>query len=409
MKLIHTSDWHIGRSLYGRKRYEEVEAFLMWLADYITREKIEVLLVAGDVFDNTAPSNRAQELYYQFLCRMAASPCRHVVITAGNHDSPSFLNAPKDLLHFLNIHVVGSINDSASDEVLVLTNDKAEPEIIVCAVPYLRDRDIRRAEAGESVEDKERKLVEGIGDHYRQVVAQAEHIRTELGKSLPIIAMGHLFTAGGQTVEGDGVRDLYVGSLAHVGIKIFPTSIDYLALGHLHLAQKVGGADHRRYSGSPIAMGFGEAGHEKSIYMVDVSGGQPVVTGIPVPCFQALEIIQGDWAAISERLEELKSGEESIWLEVIYDGDEIISDLRQRLDAIITGTKMEVLRAKNKRVVEKVMSRMESEEILDDLDVNEVFQRCLDAHQVSRAQINELFTTYNEAVKSLYEEDQQVE
>lgn len=409
MKLIHTSDWHIGRSLYGRKRYEEIEAFLNWLADYIIREEVEVLLVAGDIFDNTAPSNKAQEIYYQFLCRIAVSPCRDVVIIAGNHDSPSFLSAPRELLRFLNIHVIGSINDSIDDEVLVLTNNKTEPEIIICAVPYLRDRDIRRAEAGESIEDKERKLVEGIGEHYQRVVAQAECIRAETGKSLPIIAMGHLFTAGGQTVEGDGVRDLYVGSLAHIGVKMFPTNIDYLALGHLHLAQRVGGADHRRYSGSPIAMGFGEAGHEKSVYLVDVSGGQPVVTAIPVPCFQALEIIQGDWPTISGRLEVLKSADTSIWLEVVYDSDEIIGDLRQRLDEIITGSKVEVLRAKNKRVVEKVMSRMESEEILDDLDVNEVFQRCLDAHQVSPAQIDELFATYNEAVKSLYEEDQQAE
>ncbi|MDZ4186401.1 MAG: exonuclease subunit SbcD, partial [Desulfuromonadales bacterium] len=91
MKLLHTSDWHIGRALYGRKRYDEYQAFLNWLAALIESEDIDVLLVAGDVFDNSTPSNRAQELYYRFLCRVAATPSRHVVITAGNHDSPSFL------------------------------------------------------------------------------------------------------------------------------------------------------------------------------------------------------------------------------------------------------------------------------------------------------------------------------
>ena len=95
MKLLHTSDWHIGRTLYGRKRYAEFEAFLNWLADLIEREDIDVLLVSGDVFDNSTPSNYAQELYYGFLCRVAASSNRHVVVTAGNHDSPSFLNAPE--------------------------------------------------------------------------------------------------------------------------------------------------------------------------------------------------------------------------------------------------------------------------------------------------------------------------
>lgn len=409
MKFIHTSDWHIGRSLYGRKRYEEYEAFLNWLADYITCEKIEALLVAGDIFDNTAPSNRAQEIYYQFLCRIAASPCRDVVITAGNHDSPSFLSAPRELLRFLNIHVVGSLGAIAGDEVLVLSNEEAEPEMIVCAVPYLRDRDIRRAEAGESMEDKERKLVEGIGEHYRQVLAEAERIRTELGKPLPIVAMGHLFTAGGQTLDGDGVRNLYVGSLAHIGAKMFPAAIDYLALGHLHQPQKVGGAEHRRYSGSPLVMGFGEAGRSKSVYLVELGNGQPVVTAIPVPCFQVLKVVQGDWTAISGHLEKLKSWDKSIWLEIIYDGDEVIGDLRRRLEAIIAGSKLEVLRAKNKRAVDKIMHCAESEETLGDLNVNEVFQRCLDAHQVPPAQVDELFTTYNEALKSLYEGEQRAE
>ncbi len=112
MKLLHTSDWHIGRSLYGRKRYEEFEAFLNWLTALIESEDIDVLLVAGDVFDNSTPSNHAQELYYRFLCRVAAAPNRHVVVTAGNHDSPTFLNAPRELLKFLNIHVIGCVSES---------------------------------------------------------------------------------------------------------------------------------------------------------------------------------------------------------------------------------------------------------------------------------------------------------
>jgi len=109
MKILHTSDWHLGRSLYGRKRYDEFSSFLDWLAQAIEDEKVDALLVAGDVFDTSTPSNRAQELYYRFLCRVAASCCRHVVVVAGNHDSPSFLNAPKELLRALNVYVVGSM------------------------------------------------------------------------------------------------------------------------------------------------------------------------------------------------------------------------------------------------------------------------------------------------------------
>ncbi|HQP27484.1 MAG TPA: exonuclease subunit SbcD, partial [Candidatus Syntrophosphaera sp.] len=174
MKILHTSDWHIGRTLCGRKRYEEFEAFLFWLEETLHQEQVDTLLVAGDVFDTGAPSNRAQELYYRFLSRVATSSCRHVVVIAGNHDSPSFLNAPRELLKALHVHVIGGISDNRDDEVLVLSKEAGSPELIVCAVPYLRDRDIRVAEAGENIEDKERKLIEGIRSHYAEVAALAE-------------------------------------------------------------------------------------------------------------------------------------------------------------------------------------------------------------------------------------------
>ncbi len=228
MKILHTSDWHLGKTLYGKKRYEEFEAFLNWLAETIQKFQINVLLVAGDVFDTSAPSNRAQALYYRFLCKVASSVCRHVVIIAGNHDSPSFLSAPKELLKALDIHVVGSACENPADEVIILTNQEGSPELIVCAVPYLRDKDIRLAEAGESIEDKERRLVEGIRDHYADAVASAEQKRIALGVQIPIIAMGHLFTAGGKTVDGDGVRELYIGSLAHLTAKYFPKILTIL-------------------------------------------------------------------------------------------------------------------------------------------------------------------------------------
>jgi exonuclease SbcD len=238
VKLLHTSDWHLGRSLYGRKRYEEFEAFLEWLEGQIQQNAIDVLLVAGDVFDTSAPSNRAQTLYYRFLCRVSASSCRHVVIVAGNHDSPSFLDAPRELLRALDVHVIGTAAADPKEEVLVLTNEGGVPELIVCAVPYLRDRDVRVAEAGESFEDKDQKLLDGIGNHYAAVAAVAEKKREECGLDIPIVGMGHLFTAGGKTVDGDGVRELYVGSLAHVTAGIFPECFDYLALGH-HTLQRI--------------------------------------------------------------------------------------------------------------------------------------------------------------------------
>ena len=280
MKILHTSDWHLGRSLYGKKRYPEFSAFLDWLAQTIDESNVDILLVAGDVFDTSTPSNQAQALYYRFLCRIAASRCSHVVVIAGNHDSPSFLNAPQALLRTLHVHVVGAMTESLADEVLVLqTSSQAVPgnvdTAIVCAVPYLRDKDLRTVVPGETIDDKNRKLVAGLQRHYAEVVALAESKRADLYAAadaaapfMPIIAMGHLFTAGGQTIDGDGVRELYVGSLTHVGADIFPAAIDYLALGHLHVPQQVGGLAHLRYCGSPIPMGFGEANQSKQIVLV---------------------------------------------------------------------------------------------------------------------------------------------
>lgn len=409
MRVLHTSDWHIGRTLYGRKRYEEFEAFLTWLAETIQQNEIDALLVAGDVFDTSSPSNRAQELYYRFLCRVAASSCRHVVVVAGNHDSPSFLNAPKELLKALDVYVVGSSTESPDDEVLVLRNDKNTPELIVCAVPYLRDRDIRVAEVGESVEDKERKLIEGIRTHYATVAALAEQKREELGADIPIVGTGHLFTAGGQTVDGDGVRELYVGSLAHVTAGIFPACFNYLALGHLHVPQKVNGSETIRYSGSPLPMGFGEAKQQKSVCQIDFHSTAASVQLINVPVFQKLERVKGDWDGISNRILELSATNSRGWLEVIYDGTEVIGDLRERLEVVISGTQMEILRIKNNRIIERVLGQIHEEETLDDLNVNDVFERCLVVHDVSEEQRSELLRAYQETVSSLYEDDVQAE
>lgn len=409
MRLLHTSDWHIGGTLYGRKRYEEFEAFLDWLVGTVRQKEIDVVVVAGDIFDTSTPSNRAQELYYRFLCRVAASSCRHVVVVAGNHDSPSFLNAPRALLKALDVHVIGSCMDSLEEEVLVLRDGQGAPELVVCAVPYLRDRDLRVVEAGESVEDKDRKLIEGLMSHYATVATLAAGKRERLGAAIPIVATGHLFTAGGQTVDGDGVRELYVGSLAHVTAGIFPECFDYVALGHLHVPQKVNGSETIRYSGSPLPMGFGEAKQQKSVCLVELQSGPASVELIDVPVFQKLERVQGDWHGISSRIRELSAPDSRDWLEVTYEGDEVIGDLRERLESVISGTRMEILRIRNKRIIERVLDRLHDEETLDDLNVNDVFERCLAIHEVSDDQRPELLRAYQETVSFLHEDDVQAE
>jgi exonuclease SbcD len=412
MKVLHTSDWHLGRSLYGQKRYAEFGQFLDWLSDTIKAEQIDILLVAGDIFDTSAPSNRAQSLYYQFLCRVAASPCRHIIVIAGNHDSPTFLDAPKALLRSLDVHVIGAAAENIDDEILLLKDAEGCAELLVCAVPYLRDRDIRQVQAGESLADKDHNLLEGIRNHYQHVAERAESQRKILGLDIPIIAMGHLFTAGGQTIDGDGVRELYVGSLAHVGVNIFPPCIDYVALGHLHVPQKIGGAEHMRYSGSPLPMGFGEATQQKSVCLVSFSKAdttQPAVELLDVPVFQQLRKVSGNWAEISAQLLTLVDSSETVWLEIIYQGDEIVSDLRERLETLIEGSELLILRIHNTRLIDRVLNASHTDESLEDLDVDDVFARCLAAHEIPETQQADLLHTYQQALSSIHNDDTQAE
>jgi len=412
MKILHTSDWHLGRSLYGKKRYEEFAAFLDWLVQTIKAESIDTLLIAGDVFDTTTPSNRAQSLYYSFLCQVSRTCCRHIVIIGGNHDSPSFLNAPKELLLALNVYVVGAITDSLADEVIVLHHGD-QPQAIICAVPYLRDKDIRTAEPGESIDDKNAKLVYGLKHHYQQVCAIAEQKRAEFQqagyKHMPIIGMGHLFTAGGKTLDGDGVRDLYVGSLAHVTKDIFPVSIDYLALGHLHVPQAVGGAAHIRYSGSPIPMGFGEAKQAKQVVLIDFAQSIPNIQELPIPCFQKLVRIKGSLEHIQHTLEALKNDSSHAWLEIEYTGNNLLPHLRELIDDALVDTQMEIRRIKNRSTSARVMQLVNTDESLDNLNPTDIFQRCLDSFEIPAENREELTMSYDEIVKALKETDANAE
>lgn len=455
MKILHTSDWHLGRALYGRKRHEEFAAFLDWLVATVAEQQVDALLIAGDVFDTSTPGNRAQGQYYRFLHRIAALPsCRHVVVVAGNHDSPTFLDAPRDLLAALDVHVIGQARANPADEVLLLRDAQGQPELLVCAVPYLRSSDLRSAEPGESLHEKEQKLREGLHAHYAAVAEHALAQRAALvaqgGPPVPIVAMGHLYAEGGsvQAREGEGVRDLYVGSLGRVDASAFPPAFDYVALGHLHVPQSVGGAPAIRYSGSPLPMGFGEAGQAKSVCLVQWARPSPAgqsaasaavsaavstaperIELLPVPTFQPLVRVSGDWPAIASRLAQLAQADADIlaqasadpaaaapappgaWLEVVYDGVALMPDLRARLDEAVAGTRLQVLRVKNTRLSAQALAHSAQALTLEpqELDVREVFERCLEAHAVAAEQRQPLWQAYDEILHALHEEDGQAQ
>jgi len=403
MKILHTSDLHLGHQLYGKKRSEEFSALLEWLLETIQQRQVDALLVSGDVFDTTTPSHLYQSQYYHFLFHAAVKLNCQVIVTAGNHDSPSFLDAPQALLRSMNIHVVGSLPGETAHEVVGVHGASGEVELLVCAVPFLRDRDIRQSFAGESPEDKERNLVQGIADHYARVFDIVEQKRTEIGRNVPVVAMGHLFAAGGSTLEDDGVRELYVGTLGRVPASVFPEWLEYVALGHLHFPQVVGGRENVRYSGSPLAMGFSEAHQRKSVCLVDFSRSPAALELLPVPCFQPLHRLRGNLPHLREQLHNLVAKGEKAWVEIVYDpGSEanLVDRLRERLEPV-EDSPVEILRIKNPQVVHQMLGSEQPQEELEDLDVEEVFQLRMEAEPVPEEQRVELLDAFHETLLSL--------
>ena len=296
MRILHTSDWHLGASLYDASRYDEQKKFLDWLIDLIVRERIDALLVAGDVFDKVITTNEAESLYYTFLAKLCRTDCRQTVIIGGNHDSPAKLNAPASLLKVLGAHVIGCMPENPTDEIIALTDKDGTESVLVCAVPYLRDRDVRTGRLDEDPSCWAGEIAEGVAKHYRDVFRAAR----DRNPALPVIAMGHLFASGARV--GDGEKGITVGTLGEIPAESIAEGFAYVALGHIHSPQKVGKSGSVRYCGSPIAMSFDET-RPKEVVILDVAAdGTCTPSFIPVPAPRDLMRLRGSLEDLRSRL-----------------------------------------------------------------------------------------------------------
>ncbi|SNR82819.1 exonuclease subunit SbcD [Hymenobacter mucosus] len=301
MRVLHTADWHLGqRFISGHERTDEHRHFLEWLVATVREQRVEVLLVAGDIFDTGSPSNQALELYYSFLLNMRGTGCRDIVVVGGNHDSPATLNAPARLLRHLRVHVVGCVPECFEDQVLVLDDAAGNPGLVVCAIPFLRDRDVRLSVPGETAEDREARIKQGIADHYARI-AEVERVWQLKDTGLPVVATGHLYAAG--AAPSDSERTIHVGNLGQITADHFPTVFDYVALGHLHRPQRVGGREHIRYSGSPIPLSFSEVDHPKEVLLLEFAAGKLLtLDSLPVPGARRLVRFHGSLEEVTQGL-----------------------------------------------------------------------------------------------------------
>ncbi|MHC2992508.1 nuclease SbcCD subunit D [Pontibacter sp. HJ8] len=333
MRILHTSDWHLGQRLVNLERTEEHQHFLDWLLQTIEEEQIQVLLMAGDVFDTGAPSNTALRQYYNFLTKVCATCCRHIIITGGNHDSVSTLNAPKELLDCFNIKVIGGATADPLDELIELHNKEDEPELIVCAVPFLRDRDVRLSVPGENYEEREQRIKQGIAAHYAAFVP---HVQPYKAQGIPVIAMGHLFAAGGSASESE--KEIHVGNLGQIGAEQFPQEFDYVALGHLHRPQQVNGTHHIRYSGSPIPLSFSEVTDKKVVYVLDFEKGKLTdLRELAIPVCRKLVRFKGPLDKVKQQLAVYDNSSYTLpaWAELQVELEAPLPDLNQQLEEVL--------------------------------------------------------------------------
>lgn len=400
MKILHTSDWHIGHALYGNKRHDEHENFLAWLTAQITERHIDALIVSGDIFDTGTPGGQAQSLYYNFLQSIIGSYCTTVVIVAGNHDSPRLLEAPSGVLKRLRIHVVGLPKDPA-DHVIEIHDADGEVKAICCAVPYLRKNEMVKIEDDDLSSDQ--KIVAATRRFYHDVTTAALTHRQNLGTDIPIIATGHLFAQGATRTDGDGVRELYVGTLGQVSADIFPQSLDYVALGHIHSEQRVKDSQHIRYSGSPLHMSFSEIGKKKYIIELNVKDDIEI-DKIEVPVFQKMRAISGGYEYIMQTLGEIK--QDDIWLEVTYTGQELLPELSADIYAAIKGGRAQVLSIRNTAVLSSILKAADNHQTLDTMDVQDVFLKCIENNTISEKHKRELIDYFNEIVAEVEEREE---
>lgn len=393
LRLLHTSDWHLGQHFMGKSRQAEHQALCQWLLEQVQALQVDVVLIAGDLFDTGTPPSYAREQYNQLVLALRRAGCG-LVLLGGNHDSPAMLGESRQLLAELGAQVLPCLASDPDEQLLTLRNRQGEVAGLLCAIPFLRARDLLRSEAGHSATSKQQDLQQAIAAHYQQLFALAEARRAELGLALPIIASGHLTTVGASSSES--VREIYVGSLEAFPSNAFPPA-DYIALGHIHRPQQVGGQAHIRYSGSPLPLSFDETGKAKSVHLVSFSEGRlSAVETLEVPVTQPLAVIKGDLAAITAQLEQWRGVEQDppVWLDIEITTEDYLHDIQRHIQALTEDLPVEVLLVRRSREQREKILLNAQRETLSELKVEEVFERRLaltEIDDMKRARLHELF------------------
>ncbi|HHG0471580.1 TPA: exonuclease subunit SbcD [Proteus mirabilis] len=406
MRIIHTSDWHLGQYFFTKTRAKEHQQFLDWLLEQIREQQVDALIVAGDIFDTGSPPSYARELYNRFVVAIRDTQCQ-LIILGGNHDSVATLNESKSLLACLNTTVIANVHTENPQAPIILYQKNHMPGALLCAIPYLRPRDMVNSKSGQSGAEKQHVLKEAIADYYQRQYQAALDLRKQLKVNIPIIATGHLTTIGASV--SDSVREIYIGTLEAFNATLFPP-FDYIALGHIHRPQRVNKSGHIRYSGSPIPLSFDESAQQKSVCLIDFEQDKLAeMTLLPIPEFQLLRTLSGSLQEIATQLEQLATQynemDTTIWLDIEVSTQDYLSDIQTRIQELTQSPLFEVIvlrRAKKQR-----QALMQNEkETLTELTVYDVFERRLAQHSFETAEDKTRLTTlFKQAVEMAEQED----
>jgi len=403
LKIIHTADWHLGKELHQNSLEADHALFLDWLQECIREQQVDVLLIAGDVFDHANPSNEARKMYFTFLTRMAALGVQ-VVVIGGNHDSVQMLSSSSELLDLLNVHVVGGLAQEEDRIILPLKDRQGKDRAWCVALPFLRDRDLRAYKPGESHAERIDAVRSGIVYTY-------EHYRSKCDEKnsskLPVIGMGHLYLQGANTSESE--REVQLGNAAAVASSSLAGMFDYLALGHIHKPQQFD-QGKIRYSGSPISLSFSERKDTKWVVMIEVDGSELTLQNLEVPVFRKLVKREGSWESIRQQFEVEETQHP---LPTLYDLEitaelsrvpEIESDIQKLRDRGFVIARRKITTPNETTQLSALVGSVSD---LKELQPWDVFDKKLSTQELSEEQLESLRFVYAEILEEILQSPSQ--
>lgn len=414
MKVLHTSDWHLGQQFYEHDRRDEHAAFFTWLLNTLVEQHIDILLVAGDIYHTATPSASAENQLYQFI-KDAKKRCPqlHVVIIAGNHDSANRILAAQPLLAQFDTHVVGRFDVSAPSDITLEINTNNKRAVVV-AMPFLRNSDISslcQTKNGPS-------YAHGVAKAYASALEHAYSINEQ---NSPLIVMGHLHAKGGD-ISSDSERNLVIGGEESISANVFGTKANYVALGHLHKAQKVAKNEAIRYSGTPIPMSFSERNYTHQVNVIEFKNDekQSISTSVnPLYIPRSAEVIilpKGECLPLKELCEQIKALDTSNYtiapyLRVKLKSSDTDTSFREQIEQALEGKNVKFCGIER---VREQATTSDSSAVFEDLSEIEMLNPlnlleqafANDKDMAGQAVPNELKALLNDVVSELTEQEQ---